>query len=198
MSLLSTANGFGKSPASESGALNYWTFAEITAAGQIPGQYAGNVPIYWPLICADFAANGIGSVLSLIGAVGTFAHESASRFAAIHEFGTDFSRYGYAPNGKDFGGRGLIQTTWKSNYDRVQAMTGIPCAADPDLLYVPENAVAAARVYWVDHDLATVCERQDWMECRKRVYGAQDPVGYARIKYAADRLIPLAQQRGYL
>lgn len=188
---------FGPSPG-EPAALKYWTFEEITRAGQIPGQYAGNVAIYWPLICADFEANGIGSVLSLVGAVGTFAHESASRFASIHEFGTDFSRYGYAANGKDFGGRGLIQTTWKSNYDRVQAMTGIPCGTDPDLLYVPENAVAAARVYWQDHQLHLVSDQQNWAELRKRVYGALDPQGQARIQYAANLLIPLAQQRGFL
>lgn len=178
---------------------NLWTPSEIAVAAQIPPPWGPNVELIWPLLAPALTRYGADSVLSAIGAIGTIAHEAASRFYPIHEFGSDFSRYGYAPNGQDYGGRGLIQTTWASNYGKVQTHTGIPCVENPDLLLDPANSVEAFCVYWTDPDHGPVvnyAKAGDWYHVRYYVYGAGDPVGQARIQRVANYLLPLAQERG--
>lgn len=180
--------------------LNVWTPSEIAVAGQIPAQYGPNVEVIWPILAAALTKYGCDSILSAIGAIGTIAHETASRFYPIHEFGSDFSRYGYAPNGKDYGGRGLTQTTWLGAYQKVQDVTGIPCVANPDLLLEPESSGEAFCVYWTDPNHGPVVKYAnagDWAHVRYYVFGAMDPVGQARIQRAADYLLPLARARGF-
>lgn len=50
-------------------------------------------------------------------------------------------------------GRGIIQVTFKSNYQLVKTMLNIDCVANPDLLLVPEYALKSACVFWRDKKL---------------------------------------------
>jgi predicted chitinase len=135
---------------------------------------------------------------------GVVAHESAHRFWPIHEFGTDFSRYGYAPSGQDYGGRGLIQTTWASNYKQAQdvilARTGqtYDLVNNPDLiLNDPVLAAHCACVYFVERSdtLVAAARRLDYGEVIHYVWGLNQPGNpsfdqyYAEVKYAAEYLL---------
>lgn len=136
---------------------------------------------------------------------GVIAHETAHRFWPIHEFGTDFSRYGYAPSGKDYGGRGLIQTTWQSNYEAaarvIKERTGkqYDLINNPDLiLNDPELAAHCACVYWVDHAGGILIQKSkvhDYGEVIHYVWGLNQPGNpifdqyYREVKYAVEYLL---------
>jgi hypothetical protein len=180
----------------------------VAQAAQITGANGHNVEKNWPILCRAFEEWGIASPLSCIGAIGTIAKETAGTFAPVEEAfwlspaakQVEYAKHSYG-GGPQYHGRGFVQTTHLSNYKRVQdilAARGRPLdiVGNPDLLLDPEISAQAFCIYWTDHDLNTVCERQDWAEVRRRVYGGNDPDGTTRIAAGAGRLIPLAQARG--
>lgn len=138
---------------------------------------------------------------------GIIGHESAGRWWSIHEFGnaSDFNRYGRAPNGQDYGGRGLIQTTWASNYQAVQDYLAahfglvVDLVGNPDLLLNdPTLAAHAVCIYWVTHAggiLVEKCKVHDWGEVIHYVWGLNAPGNptfdtyYSQVKYAAEYLL---------
>ncbi len=51
-------------------------------------------------------------------------------------------------DGYNFRGRGLIQLTGRSNYQRAGQQLNLPLLANPDLLLEPRNAVLSAAWFW--------------------------------------------------
>lgn len=140
----------------------------------------------------------------LAGLCGIIGHESAGRFWPIHEFGTDFSRYGYSPTGKDYGGRGLIQTTWQTNYKVLQDYIkrfgiDVDLVNDPDLLLNDlELAAHGALTYFVTHANGACidrCRQHDWGHVVYYVWGQYSPGVkvfddyFNQVKYTAEYLL---------
>ncbi|QBP75416.1 glycoside hydrolase family 19 protein [Herbaspirillum huttiense] len=59
-------------------------------------------------------------------------------------------------------GRGLLQTTGKTNYIALMMALGIDCAVHPELLEQPEGAARAAAYYWHANDLSEYADAGDF------------------------------------
>lgn len=169
------------------------------------GQYGHNVEVQWPILFKVAGLYGLQNRDVLAGMCGIIGHESAGRWWPIHEFGTDFSQYGKSATGQDYGGRGLIQTTWQSNYEAaarvIKERTGkdYDLVNNPDLiLNDPELAAHCACVYWVDHAggiLVDKCKQHDWGEVIHYVWGLNAPGNpvfdryYTGLRDAAEYLL---------
>lgn len=148
----------------------------------------------WPIVYTTMQKYGIGSDLSLIGAIGTIAKETASTFKPVREayylasdaarwaWYNDTTKHAAYDGGANYHGRGYIQTTHLYNYQKVQDKTGLPCVDNPDLLLQPEPAAHALCIYWIDRGIAAMCEQRGWTGVRRAVYGGTDPDGVARIQ----------------
>lgn len=64
-------------------------------------------------------------------------------------------------DGFKFRGRGLMQTTGRANYAAAAAATGLDLLRDPDLLKTPSGAARSAAVFWRDHGLSALADRDD-------------------------------------
>ena len=168
----------------------------------------------WPIIARQLTKFGIDDPCNCVGIIGTIAKESASTFKPVREAYWLYDRdpaaaYRYYASvdpprkaayggGPDYHGRGYLQTTHLSNYQRVQDVTGLPVVAKPDLLLEAEAAAAALCIWWTDRPMSYLCKVRDWAEVRRRVLGGPDPDGVQRIRRVADLLLPLAAERGFL
>lgn len=99
----------------------------------------------WPI---SYAAYGLATAF----------HETAGKMQPIKEYGGDayffrmYDPFGARPqvakrlgntqrgDGAKFPGRGLPQTTGRTNYEKASAFLGVDCIANPDLLLDPANA----------------------------------------------------------
>ena len=185
--------------------LPFWSADTVAQACKITNTHGPNVERQWPILFKIAGLYGLQDRDVLAGMCGVIGHESAGHWWSIHEFGTDFSRYGYSPTGQDYGGRGLIQTTWRTNYQKVQVylLSNFKIQVDlvnyPDLLLGnPELAAHAACIYWVIHAggiLIDKCKEHNWPDVIYYVWGAKIPgnVYYdqylSKLTYAANYLL---------
>lgn len=183
-----------------------WSSETIAQACRIT-TYGPNVVATWPILFKIAGLYGLQDRDVLAGMIGVIGHETAGRFASIHEFddGTGFGKYGYATSGQDYGGRGLIQTTWKSNYAVVQDYLEehfnikVDLVTYPDLLLNnPELAAHAACIYWVTHAggvIVPYCKQHNWGEVIHYVWGQKLPGNQyydtylEKVTYAANYLL---------
>lgn len=184
-----------------------WTSDVVAQACQIGGTYGPNVELMWPMLHGTMVRYGLADEARIMaGMCGVIAHETAGRWYPIHEFGNaaDFARYGYAPSGQDYGGRGLIQTTWQGNYQSVASYMArhwnmdVDCVNNPDIILQPAIACHAACIYWVSHAggiLIDMCLSQRWDEVIHYVWGANLPGNphfdqyLTRLRYATNYLL---------
>ncbi len=131
-------------------------------------------------------------------ALGTAHHETDRTFRGIEEYGRGRGRtYGVADpqTGQTYFGRGFVQLTWRTNYDRMGKFLGI------DLVNRPEKALeikTAAKILlagmvkgmFTGKKLADYfnARAEDWSQARRIVNGMDKAnliAGYARAYYAA-------------
>lgn len=82
-----------------------------------------------------------------------------------------------------FRGRGPIQLTGRSNYDRYGALLGVNLIAEPELVAAPVVGFRVAGLFWQTHDLNRLADLQTsdaFLRITKRING-----GYTGL---ADRL----------
>lgn len=186
-----------------------YTNEQIASATNCPLK---NVQLCWPTMYGVMGKYGLTSPANIAGIVGTTAVETgvflpvreafylystdpteAERLfkldpAPAYKWYNDTTRHAPYEGGPEYHGRGFVQTTHLTNYRKVEARSGLPVVAQPDLLLQPEAASHAICIYWVDNNLAQACEARDWVTVRRRVYGANDDEGAARIAKAAQVL----------
>lgn len=131
-------------------------------------------------------------------ALGTTHHETDRTFRGIEEYGKGRGRtYGAVDpqTGHAYFGRGFVQLTWRTNYDKMGKFLGI------DLVNRPEKALEAktaakiliagmVRGMFTGKKLADYFNArvEDWVQARRIVNGmdkAQLIAGYGRAYYAA-------------
>lgn len=176
---------------------------------QATGCKLENVQRSWPTLWKVMAQYGLVSPPVIAGIVGTVAVETGA-FLPVREafylynqdpaiaeilyqqdkqvawdWYNDVSRHAVYEGGPDYHGRGFVQTTHKSNYQRVQDRTGLPVISQPDLLLSAEVASHALCIYWQDRNISPSCEAKDWLEVRRRVFGGVDQPGATRIAEVA-------------
>lgn len=82
-------------------------------------------------------------------------------------------RYGNtAPgDGWKYRGSGLMQTTFKANFEAVEEQTGLKVVDAPDLLRAFPGALQAATIYWKIHSLNFLADRDDIIGITKAING---------------------------
>lgn len=156
------------------------------------GCPAANVLATWPVVLRAMKAGGVASLRSQIGMAGTIARETLA-FKPLRELRASEVRQPklyalqqrYWPSG--YYGRGLIQTSWEYNYRALEAATGLPVLANPDLLLEPEPAATAAVFYWQQRRIAVACDLGDWPKVQKLVNGGM--IGWDRFIGVVARLV---------
>jgi putative chitinase len=72
-------------------------------------------------------------------------------------------------DGYKFRGRGLIQITGRSNYQRCGDALSLPLTEQPELLERPLYAAACSGWYWQDRGLNELADRGDFRRITKRI-----------------------------
>jgi hypothetical protein len=179
------------------------------------GAAIGAIQTNWPLIFDALKAEGQGSVKSLIGAIGTVAIETASKWLPCRELYNDppgeFAYFegmygvGNHPQAEAMGhtqhgdgaryfGRGFIQLTWRSNYKKMGQRLGIDLEGNPDLALDARTAAQIFAIYWSDRDIQAQADREDWAAVRRSVQGGS--AGLSRLEASSRALLDIARTRG--
>ena len=74
-------------------------------------------------------------------------------------------------DGFKFRGRGLLQTTGRSNYERTGKALGVDLIANPDLLTQPELASRSAAWYWKTHGCNPFADNEQFVMLTRRING---------------------------
>jgi len=105
------------------------------------------------------------------------AHESAS-FTVTTEFASGAAYEGRRDlgntqpgDGRRFKGRGLIQLTGRSNYQRFGTLLGINLVANPESAAEFPTAALTAGLYWKDRSINSVADRDDVVGVTRKVNG---------------------------
>lgn len=92
-------------------------------------------------------------------------------------------------DGKRYKGRGIFQTTGRTNYAAAGKEMGLDLIARPELLAEPRNAVWAACIYWKSRRLNALADRDDLRAITKKVNGGYN--GLADRQRYLDKARPL-------
>lgn len=92
--------------------------------------------------------------------------EALANRAYANKFGNGDETSG---DGWKYRGRGPIQTTFKSNYEKASFWTHVNLVKDPDEMLVPRVGCAAACGYWKDHGCNELADLGDHREITRRI-----------------------------
>lgn len=87
-------------------------------------------------------------------------------------------------DGYRFRGRGLIMTTFRDNYARIQEALSIPVLTCPDMLCTKGQASMAAGLYWSDRKLNALADKDDINGITHAVNGGLNGLDQRKIKLA--------------
>lgn len=122
----------------------------------------------------------------------TIKHETAGTYRPIKEFGLGKGHsYGAIDlaNGQAYYGRGYVQLTWKSNYEKFGKLLNIDLVNNPDLALTPDTAydiivIGMTQGLFTGKKLSDyiTANSVDFVDCRRIINGmdkAQLIAGYA-------------------
>lgn len=87
-------------------------------------------------------------------------------------------------DGWRYRGRGLIQLTGKSNYERCGAALKRDLVADPSYLETPEGASRSAAWFWSFNGINELADRADVLAITKRINGGYNGIEDRQAKYS--------------
>lgn len=114
---------------------------------------------------------------------------SEERFTRLYEGRRDLGNT-QPGDGARYCGRGILMTTGRFNYQKLQQVTGLSVLEAPELLEDPKNGALAAAQYWVWRGCNTYCDAGHFTKLTKVING-----GYTHLK---ERRAELARIRQYL
>lgn len=156
------------------------TEAECACIAEAAQATAANVAATWPRVVEALAAERIDRPLVRAGAAATIAAETFAFTSETERGPRDyFRRYegrtdlgNTAPgDGFKYRGRGLIQITGKANYQRYGKRLGLPLVEQPELALDLDVAARVLAAYFVERRVHLLCEREAWVDVRRRVNG---------------------------
>ena len=169
-----------------------FTVEQLAAATSAP---YGNAQTYHPHLQSAMAQFDINSLQRQAAFLATVAVESqhlsaveeglyykdASRLARIYPraFKNAAAAVPYArnPQGlsellyKGYAGKGLIQLTWRRNYERASDALGYDYVGNPALVATPKHAALTAAWFWHDAKCNEPADKGDMTEVTRRVNG---------------------------
>ena len=135
-----------------------------------------NLKVYTPLLNAAFENYQINTKERIACFLAQIIHESGS-FKYVKEIASGKAYEGrlnlgntQAGDGVKFKGRGLIQTTGRSNYRAVSIFlfNDLRLLDNPEILEQPEYALESACYYWKTRELNLICDKPDnWVIIHK-------------------------------
>lgn len=145
-------------------------------------------------IFQELSSRGIGSDLTMVGAMATINVETARTFRAIAEYASGVAYEGRVDlgnvnvgDGVKYKGRGFIQLTGRANYNHYGQVLGIDLVNHPELALQTDVAAKIFAQYFKDRACNVACDNQDWVQARKLVNGGLN--GYDRFwKVVSDYL----------
>ncbi len=166
-----------------------WQWFSAEQIAEITNCPAANVTANWPRLVEQLAHCGINTRPTQIAMIATVAIESARTFAPVREaFWLDEAWRANNLTYYPFYGRGYIQLTHRSNYERygpkVAELWGtspdqpdFDLVGDPDRALDPDISAAVSALYFRDHGgdgdalIPEAAAAQDWREVRRLVQG---------------------------
>ena len=169
-----------------------FTVEQLAAATTAP---YGNAQTYHPHLQSAMTRFNIDSLQRQAAFLATVAVESthlsaveeglyykdASRLARIYprafKSPADAEPYTRNPKGlsellyKGYSGKGLIQLTWRRNYERAGEALGYDYSGNPALVATPKHAALTAAWYWHHAECNGPADRGDMTEVTRRVNG---------------------------
>jgi putative chitinase len=79
-------------------------------------------------------------------------------------------------DGKRYRGRGIFQTTGRTNYAAAGKAMGIDALAEPELLATPRFAVWSACIYWKSRKLNALADKDDLRAITKKINGGYNGI----------------------
>jgi putative chitinase len=151
-----------------------------------------------PLLASTLARYGINTPLRQAHFLAQCAHE-CDRFCTLEEYASGRAYEGRQDlgnvregDGVRFKGRGLIQTTGRSNYNRAAARLSLPLLEKPEMLATPGPALEAACLYWQDRGLNRLADQDDILAVTRAINGGTNGLNDRRVLTArAKRVLGL-------
>ncbi len=84
-------------------------------------------------------------------------------------------------DGWKFRGSGLLQSTGGGNFAKIEAATGMPVVANPELLRTFPGALQSATIYWTNRKINALADRNDTTGVCKAVNGGTIGLADQRI-----------------
>lgn len=154
----------------DDGPWQWWTADTIASVTLSP---LSSVQANWPLLYVACEQLGILSRDVARGMIGTVAVETAHTFEPVREaYWLDENWRAANLRYYPWYGRGFVQLTWQSNYERYGKMIGVDLLSDPDLAMRPDVAALVMAAYFRDKGVDLACNARDWSEVRRLVQGA--------------------------
>lgn len=123
----------------------------------------------------------------------TVKHETANKYQPVKEYGGE--AYLRSKKYYPYYGRDLVHTTWKANYEKVKAFSGIDVVTHPELIGELNLAVKVAfhfmiKGLYTGKKLSNYFndEKTDWINARRIINGvdcAEKIAGYGKTFYEA-------------
>ncbi len=157
-------------PAGDAHPYRLWTLETISDATRCP---EAAVALNWPLVLEALTERGVGDRLVCEAALGTIGVETAHTFFPVREAywlpeSWRAANLRYYP----YYGRGYVQLTWESNYQKYGDIIGVNLVGNPDMAMIPKVAAQALTEYFIEADVVSAARASDWAEVRRRVQGA--------------------------
>jgi putative chitinase len=138
---------------------------------------SSKVSVYAPLLTVAMAQFEIDTPRRQAAFLAQVGHESGQlkyteELADGHAYDGRVDLGNTSPgDGPRYKGRGLLQITGRSNYERCGRGLGIDLLSQPDVLALPENAVRSAAWFWKEHDLNQFADSDRFGSLTKQING---------------------------
>lgn len=148
------------------------------------------IEVYTPLLNQYMHEHGIcgaereaAFLATIIWESGHFRYTREIASGAAYEGRKDLGNI-YKGDGVKFRGRGLIQLTGRSNYERASKALGVDFVSNPQLLEQPRYATQVSCWWWASNGLNEIADKGDFRRITRVVNGGT--TGWAdRIKWYA-------------
>lgn len=149
----------------------------------MPNAKAASLKAYLPHLQSAMQEFGINTPVRAAMFIAQLAHESGElRYmeeiasGAAYENRRDLGNT-QPGDGKRFKGRGAIQLTGRSNYEKFGRLLGVDLVRNPQLAARPEYSFRIAGLYWQQRGLNALADAGNFREITKRINGGYN--GYA-------------------
>lgn len=154
-----------------------------------------------PHIEAAMVEFDIGTPLRKAAFLAQIGHESGALHWTVEIWGPSIAQSHYENrddlgnklpgDGFRFRGRGLIQTTGRSNYHSTGRALGVDLIANPERLAEPELAARSAGYFWKTHGCNEFADREQFVLLTRRINGGVNGLDDRKRLYEAAKAVLL-------